>query len=84
MQKYPAMVIPRLLSCIEVMESLSQELTAIDSWCLKWHMRLNSKKAKSRAVSRSWAYVPDYGDLSLFDAEREELKSMRILGVTID
>ena len=34
-------VIPRPLSCPQVMDSINQVLTAINSWCLKWHMRFN-------------------------------------------
>ena len=37
-------VIPRLFSRPQVMESLNQDLVALNSWCLKWHMKLNSKK----------------------------------------
>ena len=37
-------VIPRPLSHPQVMESLNQDLAAINSRCLKWHVRLNSKK----------------------------------------
>ena len=44
-------VIPRQLSRRQVMESLNRDLVAIHSLCLKWHMRLNHKKTKSKAVS---------------------------------
>ena len=37
-------VIPRPLSLSQVMESLNQDLSAINSWGLNWHMRLKSKK----------------------------------------
>ena len=40
-------------------------------------------KMKSMVVSRSRTYAPGYGNLTLGDAELEELKSMRILGVTL-
>ena len=32
---------PRLLLLPQVLESRNQNLAAIDSWCLKWQMRLN-------------------------------------------
>ena len=43
-------VIPRPLSRLQVMKSLHQDLTAINSWCLKWHIMLNPKKIKSMVV----------------------------------
>ena len=47
-------------------------------------MRLNPKKKKTMMVSRSHTIAPDYGDLSLGDEEFDEVKSLRILGVTLD
>ena len=44
-------VIPRPLSLPQVMESLNQELAAINAFCLKWHMRLNLQKTKSKMVN---------------------------------
>ena len=44
-------VILRPLSRAQVMESLNQQLAAINSWCLKLHTRLNHKKTKSMGVS---------------------------------
>ena len=46
-------VVPRPLSRPHVMESLNQDLAAINSWCL-WHMRFSPKKTKFMVVSRSW------------------------------
>ena len=43
-------VIPRPHSC-QVLKSLNQDLAAINSWCLKWRMRLNSKITKYMVVS---------------------------------
>ena len=40
-------LIPRPLSRSQGMKSPNQDLAAINSWCLRWHMRLNSKKAIS-------------------------------------
>ena len=60
--------------------SLNQDVAAIHSWCLKWHMRLNPKKTKSMEVSRSRTYASGYGDLTLDGAELEEIKSLRTLG----
>ena len=54
-----------------MIESLNQDLAAICSWCLKWHMKLNFKKTKSMVVSRSRANAPGYGDLILGGAELE-------------
>ena len=36
-------VIPWPLSRPQVIESLDRDLAAIDSWCLKWQMRLNPR-----------------------------------------
>ena len=47
-------------------------------------MRLNSKKTKSMVVNRSKTFAPDYGNLTLDDAEFEKLRSLRILGVIYD
>ena len=47
-------------------------------------MRLNSKKTKSIAVSRSRTNAFGYGDLTLVNVELEEVKGLRILGVTLD
>ena len=57
-------VIPRQLLHPQVMESLNHDSAAIDSRCLKWHMRLNPKKTKSMVVSQSRIYVSGYGDFS--------------------
>ena len=62
------------------MESVNHDLVAIHFWCLKCHMRLNLKKARSMAVSRYRAYAPGYGDLTLAGTELEEVKRLRILG----
>ena len=37
-------VIPRSLSRPQLLKSLNHDLAVIDSWCLKWHIRLNPKK----------------------------------------
>ena len=65
-------VIPRPLLRSQVMNSLNQNFAAINSWCLKWHMRLNPKKTRSMLVSRSRTIAPGYGDLTLIGAEFEE------------
>ena len=64
-------LIPRPLSCPQEIGSLNQDLAAINSWCLKWHMRLNPKNIKSMMVSRSRTSAPGYGDLNFFGAELE-------------
>ena len=51
-------VISRPLSYAQVMESLNHDLAAINSWCLKWHKRLNPKKTKSMVVSLSRTSAP--------------------------
>ena len=45
-------------------------------------MRLNPKKTKFMVVSRSWISASGYGELILSSAELEEVKSLRILGIT--
>ena len=77
-------VFPRQLSCTQVKESLNQILPAIYSSCLKWHMRLNYNKTKSMMISRCRNYAPGYSDLTLGGAEFEEVRSLRILGVTFN
>ena len=77
-------IIPRALLRPQVMESLNQNLAAIFSWCLKRHMKLNPKKTKFMAVSRSRKYAPGYGDSTLDGAELEKLRSLLILGVAFD
>ena len=48
-------------------------------------MRFNSKKTKSRVVSRSCIYSPSNGYLTLGGVELEEvIKELRILGLTLD
>ena len=47
-------------------------------------MRLNSNKTKSIVVSRSRTIALGYCEFTLGDAELEEVKSLRILGVTLD
>ena len=78
--------IPSLLLRPRVMESLKLDLAAINSWCLKWHTRLNLKKTKSMLVSRSRTIVPGYGVLTLDigGAEFDEVKNLRILRVSLD
>ena len=76
-------VIPKSLSPPKVMESVNQDLIAINSWCLKWHMRLNPEM-KFMVLSWSRAVAPGYSDLTHGGAELEELKGFRIIGVTLD
>ena len=66
------------------MESLNQDLAAINYWYLKWHMKLSPKKTKSTVISRSRTSAPGYGDLILGGAGLEEVKSLCILGITFD
>ena len=75
-------VIHRLLSRPQVMEPLNQNLTAIHFWCLKQNMKLNVRKTKSVMVNRSWTYAPGNGDLTVGGKELQEVKGLRILGVT--
>ena len=77
-------VIPEPLSRASVIISLHQYLAAINSWCLKWHMRLNPRKAKSMMVSRSRTRALGYVDLTLGSTEFEEVKSLRNLWETLD
>ena len=75
-------VIPRPLSSHLVMKSQNQDLTVIN--CLKWHMRLASKKTKSMVFNRFRTVALGYVGLTLVIAELEETKGLRILGVTLD
>ena len=50
----------------------------------EWHKRRNPKNTKPMVVSRSRTYAPGYGDITLGSAELEEVKSLHILGVTLD
>ena len=76
--------IHRPLLRLKVIETLNQDLVATNSWCLKWHMRLNPKKTKSIVVSRSRITAFGYGDLTFGNAELEEVKRLRILGAILD
>ena len=49
------------------MKSLNQEMAAIESWCLEWHMRPNPKKIQSMEVSRFLTYTPTYDDLTVWE-----------------
>ena len=71
-------------SCPQVMKLLNQDLASIDSWCLKWHMRLNPRKAKSIVDNLSKINAPGYGDLTLCGAEFEEVKSAYFWGCVGD
>ena len=64
----------QLVSRPQVMESLNQNLAAIDTL----------KKLKYMVISRSRTNAPDYGDLTLGSAELEEVQSLHIFGVTLD
>ena len=77
-------VIPRSLLRPQVMESLNQYLAAIDTWRLKWHMRLNPKNTKSMVVNGFQSYSPGYGDLILSGVELAAVRSLRNSGVTLD
>ena len=67
-------VIPIRLLRPQVMEWLNQDLVAIHSWYLKWHVMLNPKKTKSMLVSRPRTYASGNGDLILGGEELEEVK----------
>ena len=77
-------VIPGLILCPQVMALLNQDLAAINPWCLQCNMRLIPSKPKSMAFSRSRTVVSGYDDLTFGDAEFEDVKRLRILGVTSD
>ena len=79
-----SVVFPRSLSRPQVMKSLNQSLAAIDSWCSKRYMRLNTNETKSMVVSRSQSYAPRYGDLTLGGTKFEEVRSLSLLGITLD
>ena len=72
-------VIPRPLSRLQVMESLNQDLAAINSRCLKWHMRPSPKKTKIMVINRSRTTDSGYCDLTRGGAELEEVMSLCIL-----
>ena len=74
-------VIVRPLSRSQVIES---GLATINSWCLKWHMKLNPKKTKSPLVSRFRTIAPGYCGFALGGADLEEVKSLRIPRVILD
>ena len=78
------LTIPRPLSGPQVMESVNQDLAAIDSWCLKWYTTLNPKKTKSMVLSRSLTNASCYGDLALSGAVFKKVKSLIIIGVILD
>ena len=77
-------VIPKPLSRPQVMKSVNHNLAAINSWCLKWRMRLNTKKTKFMVVRQSLTSTTGYGDLTLGGAELEAIKRLHILGVTLN
>ena len=66
-------IIPRHLLRPQVIESLNQDLAAINSWCLKWHKELNPKKIKFIVVNLSRIIASGYGDLTLGGADLEEV-----------
>ena len=67
-----AVIIPGSLSRSQVMESMNQDLAEINSWCLKWHVRLNPKKTNYMVVSWFQTSAPGCGDHTLDGAELEE------------
>ena len=71
--------IRRPLSCPQVIESLYQDTVEINFWCLKRHMRLNSKKTKSMVVSWSRPITTCYGDLTLGGAVLDKVNGLRTL-----
>ena len=62
----------------------NQDLAAVDSRCLKWHMRLKRKKPKSMVVSRSRINALGHDDLVVDGAQLEEVKNLRTLMGTLD
>ena len=77
-------IIPRPFSRSQLVELMNQYLVAINSWCLKWHIRLKPKKKKSIVGSRSWTSAFGYSDLTLGGTELEEVKGLRFFGATLD
>ena len=51
---------------------------------MKRYIRLDPKKTKSTLVSQFRTIAPDHGNITLGSAGLEEVKSVRILGVTLD
>ena len=62
-------VIPRPLSRSQGIESLNQDLAAVNFWCLKRHVRFNPMKTESAVAIRSQTSVPSYGELTHGGAE---------------
>ena len=72
-------VFPRPLSRPQVVESLNQDLAAVHSWCLKWHIRLTPRKTKSMMVNSLRPMLPAMV-ISTFGGEELEVKCLVFLG----
>ena len=67
-----------------MIKSLNRDLAVFDCWCLNWHTKFNPKKTKSTVVSRFQTSTFGYSDLTIGGVELEEVKTLRILRVTLD
>ena len=67
-----------------VAESLSRDLARIQSWCVRWGMKLNPKKSHSLLISRSRTVLPLHPDIVLDGTVIPNCTSLRLLGVTFD
>ena len=69
---------------VAVADSLNRDLSKIQSWCLRWGMKLNPSKTRSIIVSRSRAHDPPHPPLFLCGSPLKISCSLKLLGVLID
>ena len=69
---------------VAVADSLNRDLSKIQSWCLKWGMKLNPSKTQSIIVSRSRTHDLPHPLLFLCGSPLKVSCSLKLLGVLID
>ena len=76
--------IPSPAMRLDVANSLNEDLSKIQSWCLQWGMKLNPSKSKEMLVSRSRTRFPEHPNLSINGALINQVHQLKLLGVTLD
>ena len=69
---------------VAVAEFLIRDLGRVSEWCDLWGMKLNSSKAKTMIVSRSFRTHPQSSPLTIGGTVLKESDDLVIFGVTFN
>ena len=78
------MPVPSALDRLRIAELLTRDLGRIQSWCVRWGMRLNPRKSHSFVIGRSRTVRPLHPDIVVNGIAVPNCTSLKLLGVLFD